>query len=263
MAGRSSTQGARDYRIEALAKGLRVLELFSEQRPTMRLSEVAAETGMLMPGVYRIAMTLVSEGFLEQLPDGTYRPGLKVLTLGFSALQGMDLVQVATARLQQLSAVTGESASLGSLVDDEVIFLVRLSTGGLRTANVYVGSTLPAVHISMGKVLLAHLDDADLRQRITPASFASGTGPHAATTLDGLLPELATIREQGFGIQDEEIAYGLRSVAAPVRNASGQVVAAADVAVATRDWSVERILDELMPQVVAAATDISRLLGYR
>lgn len=265
MAARASGASGvtRDYRIEALAKGLRVLGLFSEQRPTMRLTEVAAETGMLMPGVYRIAMTLVSEGFLEQLPDGAYRPSFKVLTLGFSALQGMDLVAVASARLQQLGDATGETVSLGSLVDDKVIFLVRLSAGGLRTANVYVGSTLPAVNISMGKVLLAHLDDADLRARISPESFRSGSGPRAMSGLDDLLPELAEIRTRGFGAQDEEIVYGLRSVAAPVRDASGAVVAAADIAVTTGSWSMERILSELAPQIVEAAGDISRLLGHR
>ncbi len=252
----------RDYRIEALAKGLRVLGLFSEQRPTMRLTDIATEAGLLMPSVYRIAMTLASEGFLEQLPDGSYRPGIKVLTLGFSALQSLDLVDVARSRLRQLADATGETVNLASLVDDKVLYLVRLRNGDLVTANIQVGSTLPAVHTSIGKVLLAHLDEAELRSRITATSFRPG-GPRAAATLDALLPELADIRQQGFGLQDEEVAYGLRSVAAPVHDGSNRVVAGINVAVNAMEWSRDRILDELKPRIVEAGVDISRLLGHR
>ena len=258
-----SEPSTRDYRIEALAKGLRVLGLFSEQRPTVRLTDVAAETGMLMPSVYRIAMTLVSEGFLEQLPDGAYRPGIKVLTLGFSALRSLDLVEIATPRLRRLADATGETVNLAALVEDTVLYLVRLRNGDLVTANLQVGSTLPAVHTSIGKVLLAHLDDADLRSRITAASFASGGGPRAARTPAALAPELAEIRARGYGIQDEEVAYGLRSVAAPVWDADGRVVAGINVAVNAMEWSRERLLDDLRPQVTRAATEISRALGHR
>lgn len=256
-------QATRDYRIEALAKGLRVLGLFSEQRPTVRLTDVAAETGMLMPSVYRIAMTLVSEGFLEQLPDGAYRPGIKVLTLGFSALRSLDLVDIATSRLRRLADATGETVNLASLVDDTVLYLVRLRNGDLVTANIQVGSTLPAVYTSIGKVLLAHLDAADLRTRITGASFVSGGGPRAARTLKELEPELAEIRARGDGVQDEEMAHGLRSVAAPVWDAEGRVVAGINVAVNAREWSRERILEELRPQVTDVAAEISQALGHR
>lgn len=256
-------QSTRDYRIEALAKGLRVLGLFSERRPTVRLTDVAAETGMLMPSVYRIAMTLVSEGFLEQLPDGAYRPGTKVLTLGFSALRSLDLVDIAASRLRRLADATGETVNLASLVDDTVLFLVRLRNGDLVTANIQVGSTLPAVHTSIGKVLLAHLDEADLRARITPASFDIVGGPRATRTLDALEPELAEIRSCGYGLQDEEVAHGLRSVAAAVFDADDTVVAGINVAVNAMEWSRERMLEELRPQVTDTAAQISQALGHR
>lgn len=264
MAAKSSPAaepGARDYRIEALAKGLRVLALFSEQRPTLRLTDITAETGMLMPGVYRIAMTLLSEGFLEQLPDGHYRPGIKVLTLGFSALQGLDLVEVADPVLRQLADATGETVNLGSLTGDKVLYLVRHRNRDLVTANIQVGSTLPAVQTSIGKTLLAHLPEADLAARLTADSFPAG-GPRAITSTRQLLPQLAEIRKQGYAVQDEEVAHGLRSVAAPVSDAGG-VVAAINVAVNAREWSRQRLMDELKPRVVQTAVSISRLLGHR
>jgi IclR family transcriptional regulator, pca regulon regulatory protein len=252
-----------DYRVEALAKGLRVLSLFSEQRPTMRLTDVVAETGMLMPTVYRIAMTLVSEGYLEQLTDGQYRPGLQVLSLGFSALRGLDLVEIATSRLARLSEITGETVNLGVLTGDKVLYLVRLRNRDLVTANIQVGSTLPAVSTSMGKLLLAYLTEKDLHLRLSAASFTAGAGPRAIREFKDLLPQLEDIRDQGFALQDEEVAFGLRSVAAPVRDAAGLVTAAINVAVNAREWSTKRLLEGLVPQVLGTAAEISALLGHR
>ena len=88
-----------------------------------------------------------------------------------------------------------------------------------------MGSTLPAVHTSIGKLLLAYLDDADLAARITDASFSANSGPNAKVSLAELREELRTIRDQGWAMQDEELAYGLRSVAAPITGPDGRVLA--------------------------------------
>src|SRR3984957_12444655 len=215
------------YRVEALAKGLRVLSVFSERRPTWRITDIAAEVSLPLPTAYRIVMTLTAEGYLEHLPSGEYRPGVRVLTLGTAALRSLDLVELATPRLQELANATGETVNLAVLTGDQVLYLVRLRNSDLVTANIRVGSRLPAVHTSIGKLLLAFLDPAELDAAITPASFTGNAGPNAKRTLDELRPELATIRAQGWAMQDEELAYGLRSVAAPVRGESGTVIAGA------------------------------------
>jgi IclR family transcriptional regulator, pca regulon regulatory protein len=251
-----------EYRVEALAKGLRILSLFSEQRPTWRVSDIAPAVGMPLPTVYRVVMTLTAEGYLDHLPNGDYRPGVKVLTLGTAALRSLDLVELATPRLQQLSTATGETVNLAVLTGDQVLYLVRLRNSDLVTANIQVGSTLPAVHTSIGKLLLAHLDEDDLAKRVTESSFARLHGPNAKVSLDELRDELGKIRADGWAMQDEELAYGLRSVAAPVRNASGTVVAGANLAVQSRDWSTQRIVRELKPLVSEACADISALLGH-
>jgi IclR family pca regulon transcriptional regulator len=222
--------GRPEYRVEALAKGLRILSLFTEQRPTWRVSDLA--------------------------------PGVRVLTLGTAALRSLDLVEVATPRLQQLGSATGETVNLAVLTGDQVLYLVRLRNSDLVTANIQVGSTLPAVHTSIGKLLLAHLDRADLEARITDASFARSHGPNAKVSLDELLGELSRIRADGWAMQDEELAFGLRSVAAPVRDASGRVIAGVNLAVPARDWSSRRIVRELRPRVTEAGADISALLGH-
>ena len=147
------------------------------------------------------------------------------------------------------------------LSGDRVLYLIRLRNSDLVTANIQVGSTLPAVHTSIGKLLLAHLDEADLAARITDASFAANSGPNAKLSLAELREELAVIRGQGWAMQDEELAYGLRSVAAPVISPDGRVLAGVNLAVQAQDWSSQRIVRELKPAVLAACADISALLS--
>jgi IclR family pca regulon transcriptional regulator len=263
MATREQAGAARpEYRVEALAKGLRILALFTEHRPTWRVSDIAPALGMPLPTVYRVVMTLTAEGYLDHLPSGDYRPGVRVLTLGTAALRSLDLVEAATPRLQRLAAATGETVNLAVLTGDRVLYLIRLRNSDLVTANIQVGSTLPAVHTSIGKLLLAYLEPAELAARISDASFARNHGPNAKVSLDELRDELTKIRNDGWALQDEELAYGLRSVAAPVHGPDGRVVAGANLAVQSRDWSSQRIVRELRPVVAEACHDISALLGH-
>src|SRR4051812_19657190 len=248
-----------EYRVEALAKGLRLLSLFDEQRPTWRVSDLAATSGLPMPTVYRVVMTLTAEGYLDHLPGGDYRPGVRTLTLGTAALRSLDLVSLATPKLQRLGETTGQTVNLAVLTGDRILYLVRLRNSDLVTANIQVGSTLPAVHTSIGKLLLADLGDADLRARITKASFPAHPGPNAKVSLAELRTELAQIREQGWAVQDEELAHGLRSVAGPITGPDGRVVAGVNIAVQARDWSRQRIVRELRPAVLATGAEISQL----
>src|SRR4051812_12242076 len=109
-----------EYRVEALAKGLRLLSLFDEQRPTWRVSDLAATSGLPMPTVYRVVMTLTAEGYLDHLPNGDYRPGVRTLTLGGAALRSLDLVALATPRLQRLREATREAGHPAGVTRDPV-----------------------------------------------------------------------------------------------------------------------------------------------
>src|ERR1700742_2594562 len=264
QAGRAVPPGARtesaerpEYRVEALAKGLRILSLFSEQRPSWRVSDLATAAGLPMPTVYRVVMTLASEGYLDHLPNGDYRPGVRTLTLGTAALRSLDFVAVATPRLTELGERTGETVNLATLSGDRILYLVRLRNADLVTANIQVGSTLPAVHTSIGKLLLAYLEPDELAARITDTSFSATAGPNAKVSLAELREELDAIRDQGWAMQDEELAYGLRSVAGPITGPNGRVVAGVNLAVQARDWSTQRIIRELRPAVLATCAEIS------
>jgi IclR family pca regulon transcriptional regulator len=147
------------------------------------------------------------------------------------------------------------------LTGDRVLYLVRLRNSDLVTANIQVGSTLPAVHTSIGKLLLADLEPDVLAKQITEASFPAQHGPNAKVSLDELREELARIREQGWAVQDEELAYGLRSVAGPILGPDGRVIAGVNLAVQARDWSAQRIVRELKPMVLTTCDVISHLMA--
>jgi IclR family pca regulon transcriptional regulator len=250
------------YTVEALAKGLRILALFSERRSSMRLTEIVALTGLPMPTAFRLVATLEGEGYLERLPDGAVRPSAAVLTLGFAALRGLDLVQTSSVILNDLFETTKQTVNLGILSLDRVLYIARLqSETVLVTANVTVGSTLPAIVTSMGKVLLAFIPEAELEERITATSFGGAWGPNAVRSMRALAKELAQVRSLGFAVQDEELASGLRSIAAPVRQNDGRVIAAVNVAVPAREFSVNELRQRVRDPLLAACAQISRRLG--
>jgi IclR family pca regulon transcriptional regulator len=258
----NNSRESSSYTVEALAKGLRILALFSEKRPSLRLTEIVSLTGVPMPTAFRLVATLEGEGYLERLPDGAVRPGAGVLMLGFAALRGLDLVQTSSVILRELFAQTKQTVNLGVLSQDRVVYVARLQSDSvLVTANITVGSTLPAIVTSMGKVLLASLPDDELRKRIAPSSFSGSWGPNAIRNMASLKQELTVVRERGFAYQDEELVSGLRSIAAPVRQNDGRVVAAVNVAVPAREFSVEQLRKKIREPLIAACTQISRRLG--
>ena len=147
-----------------------------------------------------------------------------------------------------------------------MLYLARLRNSDLVTANIQVGSTLPAAYTSMGKLLLAYLPDAELARTLANHDFGADAGPNAATSLDELRERLAVIREQGYSLQDQEVAAGLRSVSVPVfgRDLSPagtpKPAAAINIAVASSRHDVASLRGPLLTRLRATADDISRLL---
>ncbi|MFC0529964.1 IclR family transcriptional regulator [Phytohabitans kaempferiae] len=249
------------YRVEALAKGLAVLSLFSERQTSLMLKQICEATAMPMATAFRVIATLEEDGYLERLPDGSYRPSVAVLTLGYSALSGLDLVDHSQLLLRDLAQSTNETVNVGSLVGDRVLYLVRIRNADLVTANIQVGSTLPAVHTSMGKILLSELDPIDLKQRLDPASFGDGTGPNAVRTIEQLEKTFATIRRQGYAIQDQEVAHGLRSIACPIRGKDGTIVAAANVAVQASQYTTTEMVRRFRSPLRETCDEVTRRLS--
>lgn len=252
------------YRVEALAKGLSVLTAFSASRSSsLTLTQLSTVTELPMPTAFRLVWTLQDAGYLERLPSGAYRPGLQVLALGQATLKGSDLVQMSEASLRKLADLTGQTVNLGVLIGNQVLYLVRIRNADLVTADIHVGSTLPAAYSSMGKVLLADLDAAEVERQVRKNGLPRGYGPNAVASIGALLSQLSEARGQGFAMQDQEVAFGLRSIAAPLRNEKNHVVAAINIAVKATDFTVNAILRNLKQPLITEAHELSLRLGGR
>ena len=251
------------YHVEALARGLLILSLFTPEEPWLSLSDIARRAGLTTATALRFVSTLRSLGFLEQSPETRkYRPSLATLKLGYSVLAGADLRALALPVLQRLSVTTGETVNMAVLAGVEIVYIERLKTTELITANVQVGSLLPAHCTSMGKVLLAALPPEEL-DRLLPQIDLTPRGPKAITSVERLRAELERVRAVGYAIQDEELVAGLRSAAAPITDRDGRVIAAINIAVPAARVSVDRLRGVLLPAVIQAATEISAFLQYR
>jgi IclR family transcriptional regulator, pca regulon regulatory protein len=251
---------------QSLERGLTILSSFST-RPLLGVSELAREVGFTRSTTHRYVATLAALGYLEQDADTRkYRLGPRVLDLGFSAINSMELREISGPHLQQLSDETGYTVNMGILDGTDVVYIERCrsSQQGQRAIdlNLHVGSRLPAYCTSMGKVLLADMDEAERDALIGRIELAP-LGPNTLTDRAALTAELERVREQGIAVNNEELAFGLRSIAAPVRGQSGSVVAAINLAV-HRSWvSIEDLVTRLSPPLRHTAEAISHRIGYR
>jgi len=252
---------------QSLERGLAILSAFRTGRPLLGISELAREVGLTRSTAHRYVATLAMLGYLDQDPmSRKYRLGPRVLDLGFSAINSMELREIAAPHLQRLSDETGHTVNMAILDGTDVVYVERCRSAqqGQREIdlNLHVGSRLPAYCTSMGKVLLAYLPEhacGELLDRIE----LTQRGPNTLTRRTALVAELGRVREVGLAVNNEELAFGLRSIAAPVRGHAGDVVAAINLAV-HRSWvSMEDLLRNLSAPLRSTAAEISTRVGFR
>lgn len=250
----------RRMRLSSVANSIRLTKAFSEGEYEMGISALAARLGLAKSTVHRLATTLVEYDILEQNREtGKYRLGLALFELGTLVRRKMDVMSEAQAQIHALADLSGETVQLAILDHLSVLYIriresrqaVRMSTG--------LGSRAPAHCTSVGKALLAH-QAPEVIQQVIDNGLQRYT-PNTITEGPRLLEELASVRQKGYAIDDEEIESGLRCVAAPIRNHSGRVVAAISVAAPVQRMT-KKNLQTTVPSVVAAAEAISRRLGY-
>lgn len=248
------------YHVESLSRGLRLLALFSEQDAWLTQSEIARRMALSPATTLRLLRTLQDADFIEQSPETKrYRPGLAAIRLGFAAVRGLGLRDAAIRFLERLAIELNATANLAILAGTEIVYIERVKHTELVTADVHVGSRLPAYSTSMGKMLIASLASSALSDLLDRITFVR-TGPRTITDRGALEKELAEIRRRGYAIQDEELIAGLRSAAAPIRNRLGVVIAAINVAVPSLRVSRMELEAVVVPRVVQTAAEISAAL---
>lgn len=251
---------------QSLERGLAILGCFTPARPVLGIADIADELGMSRSTTHRYVITLVALGYLEQGASRKYRLGLRVTDLGMNALNSTGIREHARHYLEDLRGRTSYTTSLGMLDDGELLYVDRARSfrrGRMSVdAEVQAGSRLPLYCTAMGKLLLAYLPDVDQRETLGSIKLAK-SGPRTIGSKRALREELAAIRDEGFARSDEELVKGLRSIAAPVRNGSREVVAAVALSAPSTLISMGELVEALGPHLVTTADGISARLGYR
>ncbi|MHC1561025.1 IclR family transcriptional regulator domain-containing protein [Actinomycetospora sp. C-140] len=241
--------------IESLARGLDVITAFGATRPEMALAEVAAATGLARPTARRILLTLTELGYVRAGERGfTLTP--RVLELGVAYVDALGLWEIARPHLERLVARTGESCSVAQLDGSDIVYVARVAVPKIVALTVQIGTRFPALPTSLGKVQLAALPPDEL-ERVLAEPTRSGLTPRWQPARDERDAALREVRARGWALTDEQLAPGIRSVAAPLRDGEGRVIAGVNVNCHAAETSVGYLLEHHLPLLLQAAGDIS------
>jgi IclR family pca regulon transcriptional regulator len=246
---------------QSLERGLAVLSAFTPDRPALGISELARRLDLTRSTTHRYVATLAALGYLYQ-DDATrkYRLGPRVLDLGFSVLGSMELREIAAPHLRRLTDTTGHTSNLAIRDDTDVILIDRVRGRPGRyhhlEFSLHVGSRIPSYCSATGKALLAFLPRPDLDRLVDRIDLVQ-RGPRTLTDKAALLAELDQVRRTGVAVNDEELDSALRSIAAPVRTRSGQVVAAINVSIPWSPVAMNELVNQLGPALQATARQIA------
>lgn len=240
--------------VRSLARGLAVIKAFDAGAPELTLSEVARATGLTRAAARRFLLTLVELGYVRT--DGRlFALSPRVLELGYAYLSGLTLPEVALPHLERLVAEVHESASVSVLDPPDIVYVARVPATRIMRVAISIGTRFPAHSASMGRVLLAWLPAAGLEAYYARATLERHTS-RTVTTRARLDAELTRVRAQGWALVDQELEEGLRSIAAPIRDRTGEVVAAVNVSTHASRTSVASARRDLLPPLLATAARI-------
>jgi IclR family pca regulon transcriptional regulator len=273
--------------IEALARGLDVIRAFQPGRPAMSLAAVAGATGLARPTARRILLTLEQMGYvravepLDQMGhvravdreavdpkavdrkavdrkyvDRKYELTPRVLELGMSYVLSRNLWEVARPHMERLVARTHESSSIAQLDGSDIVYVARVAVPKIVALAVTIGTRFPAMQTSLGKVLLAALSPEGA-ERVLAEPSRSGIPPRIVFSSEERAASLREVRARGWALTDEELAAGIRSVAAPLRDGEGRVIASLNVNTHAAETPVEVLTGEYLPLLLQTAGAIS------
>jgi DNA-binding IclR family transcriptional regulator len=250
------------YTVPGLERGLRILGEFSRREPELTPPELARRLGVPRTTVFRLLVTLEGMGFVQRTPDGrAYRLGLAVLRLGFEYLASLGMVELGRPLLDRLRDGTGYSASLVVLDRRDVVYLYRAAPRSPFATAVSVGTRLPAHATVLGQILLGDLSLGALRA-LYPEPELEAFNANTPRNTEALFHIVQRTRERGWVLAEGYFEPHISTVAAPVRDESGHVVAAIGLTVPGSTIPADQ-RDELLAQLRASADELSRLLNHR
>jgi IclR family transcriptional regulator, pca regulon regulatory protein len=250
--------GDPDY-MTSLARGLRVIQAFSQSQQHLTASQISSKTGFSRAAVRRCLYTLVRLSFAGSDDNRHFYLRPRVLTLGHSYLSSMPLAVAAQPILDHVSHVFRESCSIATLDGAEIVYIARANVTRIMSIDLGVGSRLPAFCTTMGRILLAHLAPEKLDEILEQIVFKKFT-ERTVVGAEKLRQILRSVERNGYSIIDQELEYGLRALAVPIRNPAGKVVAALNVGVHAQRVSLQDLQTRFLHHLKAAAHELCMFL---
>ncbi len=248
------------YRIASLEKGVRVIELLAEEK-ALTVSEVAKRLDFNRAASHRFLATLRDLGYVEKNQDGRYQLTFRVLEMGVKVAARSEIRQEARPFMQSLSAAFKETVNLGYWDGKDILHIDKIDSPEILRIDAPLGTKTPAYCTALGKAVLAHLPDAERNAYLNKVRLAPN-GPNTIVSRKKLREELNLTRGRGYAVDDEELARGLRCVAAPVFDHAGQARYAVSVSFPSMRLSMEDV-DRVHPTITDACRKLSAHLGYR
>jgi len=245
----------RDPFVQSFARGLSIIKCFDAENPAMTLSQMAERVNLSRAAARRFLLTLENLGYVS-LEGRNFQLTAKVLDLGYGYLSSLSLPEIAQPHLETLASRVHESASASVLDGTDIVYVARVPIRRIMSVKINIGTRMPAHATSMGRVLLSGLSSQELKILISNFDLHKYT-KNTISSKTVLLQEIHKVRIQGWSINDQELEYGLRSIAVPIFNRSEKVVASINISTTAQSNTLESMEAMFLPELRSTAQKIS------
>jgi IclR family transcriptional regulator, pca regulon regulatory protein len=253
-----STGRSRDF-VQSLERGLAIMRVFSSERPSMTVSEVAQQVDLTRATVRRFLLTLSELGYVKE-KFNRFELTPQVLELGYAYLSALSFPEVALPKLEELVALTGESSEAAILDRGDAVYVARVAGPALLTISVNIGARRPAHATSLGRAMLAYLPEEELESFLARYELKQVLAS-TVIDLDQFRKELVKVREQGYAVINQELEEGLIALAVPVRDRTGAVLGAINISTHIGRKSVKDLVT-FAPLLQKTAAEIENGLRF-
>jgi IclR family transcriptional regulator, pca regulon regulatory protein len=251
--------GANKVLANSLVRGLVVLECFRPHKDSFTLAELSRLVDIPKSSLHRVVKTLSEMSYLRYDEQAKrYYLGTRVLSLGFSVLQSMELREIARPYLEKLSRECNKTVNLAILDKHEMVYVERIRVPGIRAFNISIGNRIPVWSTAVGKAVLAHLEPEKLKALLKQLKEL----PEFKRGENRMVRALDQVRKDGFAINDQEFLRGIRAVAVPIFSPDG-VTCAINIVVEPEEVSIDELRNYYAPKLIRVGKELSRAVGYR